>query len=81
MEGSVLNVERILSRITSIVHLVSQRILIMSTKKRIEGGGGLKKKQPDRPTMRRGKCPRFPDAQVFKDYCQKCGRCDGKRMD
>ena len=30
----------------------------------------------DRPTMRRGKCPRFPDAQVFRDYCARCGRCN-----
>jgi len=28
----------------------------------------------DRPTMRRGKCPRFPDAQVFRDYCERCNR-------
>jgi hypothetical protein len=33
MEEGVLNVERILSRITSIVRLVSQRILIMNTKR------------------------------------------------
>jgi hypothetical protein len=34
-----------------------------------------KESDPHRPTMRRGKCPRFPDAQVFRDYCARCGRC------
>jgi len=34
----------------------------------------------DRPTMRRGKCPRWPEDWIFKDYCQKCGRCEKKRV-
>jgi hypothetical protein len=45
----------------------------------------------DRPTMRRGKCPRFPDAQVCQGLLREMqevqkemsaiGGHDGKRMD
>ena len=36
-----------------------------------------KESDPDRPTMRRGKCPRWPEDWIYKDYCERCGRCDG----
>ena len=32
----------------------------------------------DRPTMRPGKCPRWPDAEVFKDVCERCNRRECK---
>jgi hypothetical protein len=62
MEGSVLSVERILSQITSIVRLVSQRILIMDTKRggresvshEAGNSGPLKsERQPTPPQLRR----------------------------
>ena len=34
----------------------------------------------DRPTMRRGKCPRWPEDWIYKDYCERCqehSRCKG----
>lgn len=35
-----------------------------------------KESDPHRPTMRRGKCPRWPEDWIYKDYCEKCGRCE-----
>ena len=37
------------------------------------------KDDPNRPTLRRGKCPRWPKDEIFKDYCAKCGRECGKK--
>jgi hypothetical protein len=31
-----------------------------------------KPSDPDRPTMRRGKCPRWPEDWIYKDYCERC---------
>lgn len=36
----------------------------------------------DAPVMRRGKCPRWPEDRIYKDYCERCEwKCHRKEAD
>ena len=38
------------------------------------------KKGSDRPTLRRGKCPRWPEDWIYKDYCERCPKREGCKV-